>query len=62
MSLNKTQIDELNELLKDKAINIPDFRRTVTHTGQNAQWLKKKLNSTSHPNLPTRVRVLLGLI
>jgi hypothetical protein len=61
MALTKAHIDELNELLKDKKIILPDFRRAVSTTGQNTQWLKKNI-ATRNPQLPTRIKELINLI
>ena len=54
-------IDELNELLKDKAILIPDFRRSVSSSGQNLHWLKKHIhlkNPKLHPRIPALLEQL----
>lgn len=59
MPISKEQIDELNRLLKDKKIELPDFRRTVSVTGQNAQWLKKNITARN-PSLPERVTDLIA--
>ena len=43
MALSKSELDELNILLKDNKINIPDFRRSIGSGGQNGDWIKKKI-------------------
>lgn len=59
MNLNKLQIEELNELLKSNKIVIPDFRRSIGPTGQNAQWIKKNLH-IRNPDLHARVKELVA--
>lgn len=61
MSLTKTELDELNALLKDKKIDVPDFRRTISSSGQNADWIKKKIK-LKNPALPARVLQLIDKI
>lgn len=61
MPLSKEHIDELNELLKDKKIELPDFRRAVSLSGQNTQWLKKNI-ALRNPNLPERLKDLIALL
>ena len=61
MPINKEHIDELNELLKDKKIELPDFRRAVSLSGQNTQWLKKNI-AVRNPNLPERLKDLIALL
>lgn len=61
MPINKEHIDELNELLKDKKIELPDFRRAVSLSGQNTQWLKKNI-ALRNPNLPERLKDLIALL
>lgn len=41
-----TNLEMLNVLLKDKSsdcLELPDFRRTVPHSGSNLPWLRKVL-------------------
>jgi hypothetical protein len=61
MPLSKSELDELNILLKDKKIDIPDFRRSVGSGGQNGDWIKKKI-AIKNPNLPKRVTELVAKI
>lgn len=60
MNLNATDLEELNELLSDVKINIPDFRRTVSHTGNNYLWLHRNI-MMRNPNITTRLKDLLNL-
>lgn len=59
MNLNKSQIEELNQLLKDNTIVLPEFRRSISSTGQNAQWIKKNIH-TRNPHLSQRVKELVA--
>lgn len=60
MNLNKENVAELNELLKSPKIDIPVFRREVTVTGANYQWLQKHIQ-TRNKNLDSRVLELLDI-
>lgn len=60
MILSKETCERLNELLKDKSIDIPDFRRTVSHTGNNVEWLRKRIQ-TRNKNLNHEIKSILGL-
>lgn len=61
MGPTKTECERLNELLKDKDIDLPDFRRNVTHTGSNVAWLKKHIQ-LRNPNLHPEIRQILKLV
>lgn len=61
MALTKKELDELNHLLKDKSLIIPDFRRTISEGGQNGEWIKKKI-AIKNPNLPKRLTELVAKI
>lgn len=37
------KLDRLNELLADKNLDLPDFRRKVDVTGNNISWLQRNL-------------------
>lgn len=56
----KEACERLNELLKDKSIDLPDFRRSVSHTGGNVEWLKKNIQ-TRNKNLNPEIKTILGL-
>lgn len=64
MNLSKDDVAELNGILADKkAINLPDFRRTVTASGGNYQWLQQhitKFNAEAVEGNP-RLKQLLRL-
>lgn len=60
VNLNKENVAELNELLKSPKIDIPVFRREVTVTGANYQWLQKHIQ-TRNKNLDSRVLELLDI-
>lgn len=52
-------LDELNGLLKKTKLNIPEYAREVHATGKNYKWLKKNLGN--NPEVPERIRELLGM-
>lgn len=57
--MNKTcLLDELNELMSTVTI-VPEYTRTVHHSGKNYKFLKK--NISKNPNVPERVRELLSM-
>jgi hypothetical protein len=60
MNLTREQIAEINTHLASPKIDIPPFRREVTITGGNVQWLQKHLTK-NNPKLPARLTELLGL-
>jgi hypothetical protein len=60
VNLSKEQLAELNRLLNDNSLNLPDIRRRVTPSGRNLVWLRKHF-STNADNVPTRLKLLLGL-
>lgn len=43
MNLSKEKLERLNVLLRNSNIDVPDFRRTVTESGANYEWLKKHI-------------------
>ena len=58
--LTDTQIEELNQLLSDKKINLPDHRRKVQRRTHNYQWLQSNI-LTRNPHISDDLRVLLKL-
>lgn len=58
MNLNKEELSELNTLLKNTNIEIPDFRREVSPNGNNYKWLQKHITARN-PNINPRVKELL---
>ena len=60
MNLNKAEIEELNRLLSDPKINLPDFRKEVTNTGANYSWLQKHVQ-TRNKDLDPRLLQLLNI-
>jgi hypothetical protein len=39
------KVVKINELLKRTTVQIPPFRKTVTESGRNVQWLVKALKN-----------------
>lgn len=60
MKLNAVELEELNGLLTDKKIDIPEFRRSVTASGNNYQWLQRNI-LIRNPNISNRLKNLLGM-
>ncbi len=60
MKLNAVELEELNGLLTDKKIDIPEFRRSVTASGNNYQWLQRNI-LIRNPNTSDRLKNLLGM-
>ena len=60
MKLNAVELEELNGLLTDKKIDIPEFRRSVTASGNNYQWLQRNI-TIRNPGISDRLKVLLSM-
>lgn len=60
MNLNAEELEELNCLLADKKIDIPEFRRNVSASGNNYQWLQRNI-LIRNPNINDRLKNLLGI-
>lgn len=60
MKLNAAELEELNTLLADRKIDIPDFRRSVTASGNNYAWLQRNI-TIRNPNISARLKNLLGM-
>lgn len=51
------KVVRINELLKKTSIQIPAFRKTVTESGRNVQWLLKAFKNND--NVSTELKELL---
>ena len=60
MNLTDEQIDKLNELLKDKSLDLPEFRRTVNKSGSNYTWLRRNI-WIRNMNLSDEIQTLLRI-
>lgn len=60
MRLNAVELEELNGLLTDKKIDIPEFRRSVSASGNNYQWLQRNI-MIRNPGISARLKNLLGM-
>lgn len=60
MNLSRERISEINALLANPEVSLPPFRREVSPTGGNYQWLKKHIQ-TNNKKLPERLLELLGI-
>ena len=60
MNLKAVELQELNSLLKDSPLDIPNLRKSVNSTGSNYKWLQKhitKRNSDIEPRLVELLRL-----
>jgi len=60
VNLNSNELEELNSLLADKKIDIPEFRRSVTASGNNYAWLQRNI-TIRNPGIADRLKNLLGM-
>lgn len=60
MRISLEELTELNKLLSDKTIDIPEFRREVAKTGLNYNWLQKNIKKRN-PALNPRILELLAI-
>lgn len=60
MNLTKQELAELNQLLKNKSINLPEFRKEVGESGSNYVWLQKNILK-KNPNIDNRLKELLRI-
>jgi len=60
VNLNKDEVLELNKLLKNTNIKLPDFRREVSSSGNNYKWLQQHI-SIKNPDISSRVKELLHI-
>lgn len=58
--LTDSQIEELNHLLSDKKLSLPEHRRQVKRQTHNYQWLQANI-LTRNPNICEKLRELLKL-
>lgn len=59
MNLKSEELQELNQILKKTKLGIPEFRRNVSSSGANYQWLQKVLRNREE--IPSRLKELLNL-
>jgi len=57
----KELVYEINILLKNKNLDIPEFRRVVSITGQNVQWLLKNI-CVRNAHINKRIIDILNLL
>lgn len=60
MNLKSEEIVELNTLLADPKLIIPEFRNKVSSSGHNYSWLQKNITK-KNKSIPDRLRVLLNI-
>ena len=60
MNLNQTQLAELNALIKSANLELPFHKREVHPGGTNYSWLQKNITKRN-PNVPDRLKELLGI-
>jgi len=59
VNLNADQVQEVNALLEKEDLGFPEFRRTVSLSGNNQSWIQKALKNTGKGS--PRLRELFGL-
>ena len=59
MNLNAQQVEEVNQLLEKEDLGFPEFRKTISLSGNNQCWVQKALKKTG--NGSARLRELFGL-
>ena len=59
MQLSKEELVELNTLLKNRKLDLPDFRREVGASGSNYQWLQRNIK-IRNPDINPELNKLLG--
>lgn len=58
MNLSPSQLEEVNTLLGKEELGFPEFRRTISSTGGNYQWVRKALTNSGKGS--ERLRELVG--
>ncbi len=59
MNLNAHQVEEVNQLLEKEDLGFPEFRRTISLSGNNQSWVAKALKKSGKGS--KRLRELFGL-
>ncbi len=59
MGLNARQVEEVNQLLEKEDLGFPEFRKTISLSGNNQSWVAKALKKSG--NGSARLRELFGL-
>ena len=60
MNLDPQQVERLNQLLQDQPLDLPSFRKEVSRTGNNYQWLQRNLMKRNK-NVSDELKQLLKL-
>lgn len=60
MNLKTEQLERLNALLADTKLDLPTFRRTVSSSGNNYQWLQRNIG-IRNKTITNELSALLGL-
>lgn len=60
MNLKTEQLERLNALLADTKLDLPAFRRTVSSSGNNYQWLQRNIG-IRNKTITNELSALLGL-
>lgn len=61
MQLHPHQVERLNQLLADRELKLPGFRRVVTAGGGNYQWLRRNLAKFNADRITAELTSLLAL-
>lgn len=54
------KLDELNELLRKEAPDLPPYRLSVNKSGSNLHWLRKNLSDKVSPQLKELLALDIG--
>jgi hypothetical protein len=60
LNLKSEELSTLNKLLRDRKIDLPDFRRTIGNTGSNYAWVSQNILKRN-PNISDELKLLLGI-
>lgn len=60
MNISQKELTELNQLLSDPKLDLPEFRRQVGANAANYQWLQTKLLKRNN-NVSSRLIELLNI-
>jgi hypothetical protein len=60
MNISPNELDELNQLLSNPKLDLPDFRRKVGNNASNYQWLQRNILIRNSTIVTDRLKELLN--
>lgn len=54
MNLSAQQVEEVNKLLEKEDLGFPEFRQTVSLSGNNQSWVRKALKNSGKGSVELR--------